>query len=132
MASSPQYAATPACAALQVQAGNSARDGSGQVQTLFTADLVGAGARIDTIMCAATGVTTAGAVRFFLRSPDSGATWRFFREVGVSAVTPSASAAAWQTTLTGLALLLAPGWSLGVSSERAEGINVLITNGGVL
>lgn len=130
MANSPQYAAVPVSAAVQIAAGNSARDGSGQIQTLFTADAAGSGARIDTILCAATGSTTAGAVRLFIRAP--GGAWLLFREVVVSAVTAAAGVAVWQATLSGLALTIAPGWSVGTSSEKSEGINVVVTSGGAL
>ncbi|WP_028498316.1 hypothetical protein [Microvirgula aerodenitrificans] len=132
MSATPQYASRPINAALQIQMANSARDGSGQVSTLYTADIAGAGARIDTIQLAAVNATTAGAVRFFLREPGAGMTWRFFREVPVTAAVPGPSAPAFSTELTNLALVVAPGWSLGVASERAEGLNVLVTNGGEL
>jgi len=61
-----------------------------------------------------------------------------FREVAVSAITPSATVAAFATTLASgkaadsgyFPLVLAPGWSLRASTEKAEAFNLIPTLAG--
>lgn len=128
MASNASYAATPVAAAVQVATANTARDGTGAMQTLLTG--VAAGTRVDDIIIKAAGNTTAGMVRFFL-SLDGGTTKRLIYEVPVASTTASATNLSWTFRLTDLAWLL-PNASarLYVSTEKAEAINVAVVRAG--
>lgn len=120
-----QYAATPKTAVAQVSTANTARDGTGTLATVFTAGA--SGSRIDDIAIIATGTTTAGMVRLFLHD---GTTARLWREVAVSAITPSATVSPFSSLLGNLALVLQSGWSLRASTEKAETFNVVVTRAG--
>lgn len=125
MAQAAQYAATPKTAVAQVTTANTARDGTGTLATVFTAGT--SGSRIDDIAIIATGTTTAGMVRLFLHD---GTNARLWREVAVSAITPSATVSPFSSLLGNLALVLQSGWSLRASTEKAETFNVLVTRAG--
>ena len=125
MSSSAQYAATPRTAVAQVSTANTARDGTGTLATVFTAGA--SGSRIDDIAIIATGTTTAGMVRLFLHD---GTNARLWREVAVSAITPSATVSPFSSLLGSLALVLQTGWSLRASTHNAETFNVLVTRAG--
>jgi hypothetical protein len=119
------YAATPRCAVGQVSTANTARDGSGTLATIFTAGA--SGSRIEDITITAAGTTTAGMVRLFLHD---GTNARLLREVSVSAITPSATVAAFTSSLFNLAVILQSGWSLRASTHNAETFNVCVTRAG--
>lgn len=125
MSTSAQYAATPKTAVAQVTTANAARDGTGTLATVFTAGA--SGSRIDDIAIIATGTTTAGMVRLFLHD---GTNARLWREVAVSAITPSATVSPFSSLLGNLALVLQTGWSLRASTHNAETFNVLVTRAG--
>lgn len=125
MAITAQYASTPRTAVAQVSTANTARDGTGTVATVFTAGA--SGSRIDDITITAAATTTAGMVRLFLHD---GTNTRLLREVAVLAVTPSATLAAFTSSLSNLALILQTGWSLRASTEKAETFNVFVTRAG--
>jgi hypothetical protein len=122
MASNANYAATPKSALAQLSAANTNRDGTGTIVTVLTAGT--SGSRIDDIVITATAATTAGMVRLFLHD---GTNARLFREVPVTAITPSATVQAFTASLPNLALVLAPGWSLRASTNNAEAFNVAVT-----
>jgi hypothetical protein len=125
MALNAQYASTPATAMAVISAANTARDGTG---TIVTVDTAGAsGTRIDDITITATGTTTAGMVRLFLHD---GTNARLWREVPVTAITPSATVQAFTATLSNLALVLQTGWSLRAATHNAETFNILVTRAG--
>lgn len=73
---------------------NTGRDGSGTLNTLFTAGANGS--RVEFIKIMATVTTTAGMLRLFI---DDGGTIRFFMEVPVVAITPSATVGAFMVHL---------------------------------
>lgn len=125
MSTQAQYAATPATAVAQVTTANTARDGTGTIVTVETAGTNGT--RIDDITVTAVGTTTAGMVRLFLHD---GTNARLWREVAVTAITPSATVAAFTASLTNLGLILATGWSLRASTEKAETFNICVTRAG--
>lgn len=125
MSTSSNYAATPRTAVAQATAANTNRDGTGTIATVFTAGA--SGSRIDDIAITATGTTTAGMVRLYLHD---GTNARLWREVAVSAITPSATVSPFSSTLGNLALVLQTGWSLRASTEKAETFNVLVTRAG--
>lgn len=119
------FAATPRTAMAQIATANTARDGTGTIATVFSAP--SGGSRIDDIVVTATGTTTAGMVRLFLHDGTSSRLWR---EVPVTAITPSATVQAFSWSITDLGLILGNGWSLRASTHNAEAFNVLVTRGG--
>jgi hypothetical protein len=125
VAVSPNFAATPRHAVGQVSAANTARDGTGTIVTVLTAGA--SGSRVDQIRIQAAGTTTAGVVRLFIHD---GSNARLFREVMVTAITPSASVEAWSAAIdlssAGLALILPTGYSLRASTNNAETFNVFV------
>lgn len=125
MAIQAQFATTPASAAVNISAANTNRDGTGTIVNVETAGA--SGSRIDDLTITATGTTTAGMIRLFLHD---GTNARLWREVPVSAVTPSGTVQAWTAMLTNLALVLQSGWSLRASTHNAESFNVLVTRAG--
>jgi hypothetical protein len=130
MATTPGYANSPKHSCAQLSVANANRDGTGDIQIVFTAAT--AGSRIDTVHIKAVGTTTAGMVRLYLYD---GTYTRLWAEVPIGAVTPSATVPAFDTNLNSqqhpdlLPLLLANGQKLQASTEKAEVINVLVTNG---
>ncbi len=75
---------------VQISTANTNRDGSGTITDIVVAG--GNGTRIDAVELQATSTTTAGQIRLFLWT---GSVWRFWREVSVTAATPSATVQAW-------------------------------------
>lgn len=125
MASSPEYAATPASAAVQIATANTARDGTGTIGTLITGATNGT--RVDDITITAAGTTTAGVIRMFVHD---GTNYRLLQEFLVAAVTPSTTVAVWSLALYNLAIILQTGWSLRFSTNNAETFNVVATRAG--
>lgn len=125
MSTTAQYAATPKTAVAQLSAANTSRDGTGTIVTVLTAGANGS--RVDDIAVTATATTTAGVVRLFLHD---GTTARLWREILVSAVTPSATVSPWASTLVNLGLVLQSGWSLRAATHNAEAFNVCVTRAG--
>lgn len=127
MSSAAAYASTPATAHGQVSTANTNRDGTGTIATILTAGANGT--RIDDIDIVATSTTTAGMVRLFLHD---GTNARLWKEIAVSAITPSASVAVFSSALRDLALILKSGWSLRASTHNAETFNIEVTRAGDL
>lgn len=119
MATDPQFAATPGLEHGQVSTANTNRDGTGTIATILTAG--SNGTKIEEITVQATGTTTAGMVRLYLHD---GTNVRLFDEFAVTAVTPSATVAAWRMTRTYANLVLPTGWSLRASTHNGETFNV--------
>lgn len=122
MATAPAFAATPRCAIVQAVTANTARDGTGTIATLFTAGA--SGSRIERVRIKATGTTTAGVVRLFIHD---GSNARLFREVLVTAITPSTTVEAFSSELDfsgpDQILVLPTGYSLRVATNNAETFN---------
>lgn len=125
MINQQNYAATPKTAVAQVITANTARDGTGTLATVFTAGA--SGSRIDDISIVATATTTAGVVRLFLHD---GTNARLWKEILVSAITPSATVQVYSSMLNSQALILQTGWSLRASTHNAETFNVCVTRAG--
>lgn len=126
MATNPVFAATPRNGVGQVSTANTNRDGTGTIATIFTAG--SSGSRIDQISVKATGTTTAGMVRLYVHD---GSNARLWREVAISAVTPSASLASFASylNLSFDPLILQNGYSLRASTHNAETFNVIAMGG---
>lgn len=122
MATTPVYAATPVAALAQVSAANTARDGTGTVVTVI-AGATG-GRRLTRVLVQAVGTTTAGMVRLYLYD---GTNTRLFREVSVTAITPSATVQAFraEVVLPPEFALPSGSWELRASTEKAETFNVI-------
>ncbi len=127
MATTPQYASIVKSASVQIATANTARDGTGTIETLITG--AANGTRVDDIRVVARATTTAGVVRMFIHD---GTTARLIDEFLVTAVTPSTTVAVWQIQLFNLGITLQSGWSLRFSTNNAETFNVVMTRGGDL
>lgn len=125
MSASPQFAAIPATAMVQISTANTNRDGTGTFGTLITAPT--AGSRVDDIQITAAGTTTAGVVRMFL---SDGTNSRLLAEYLVPAVTPSTTVAVWSIKLVNLGIILKSGWSLRFATHNAETFNIAMLRGG--
>lgn len=126
MAIAPTFAATPKLYVGQVTAANALRDGTGTLVALCTA--AASGEKVNEIAVEATVTTTAGMVRLFI-SKDGGTTKRMFDEITVSAVTVSASVAAYRASKVYTNLILEASDILYASTEKAEAINVYVMAG---
>lgn len=125
MINQQNYAATPRTVVAQISTANTARDGTGTLATVFTAGT--SGSRIDDVHIVALATTTAGMIRLFLHD---GTTSRLWKEVSVSANTPSGTVAAFTASLFNQNLILATGWSLRASTNNAETFNIAVTRAG--
>jgi len=120
MASAPVFAATPIIALAQVSAANTNRDGTGTAPDVVTGATNGT--RIDRITIEGTGTTTAGVVRLFLYD---GTNTRLWKEVLVTAITPSATVEVYSKTLSGLGLVLPNTYKIKAATHNAETFNVI-------
>lgn len=126
------YASTARNSPVNITTANTNRDGTGTIGTVFTAGA--SGSRIDRIVIKATSTTTAGMVRLFTHDGSSYFLWR---EVAISAITPSATVAAFESAMSAnnaadigfLPLILPTGHSLRASTHNAESFNVIATGG---
>jgi hypothetical protein len=125
MAASPAYTATPRTERAAISAANTNRDGTGTIVNLFTAGANGS--RVERITICATGTTTAGMIRFYLYDGTNTDLWR---EIPVTAITPSATVAAFYFQLGGLGFILNSSTkSLRVSTHNAESFRVIAEGG---
>lgn len=109
-----------------ISTANPNRDGTGAMGTVLTAGA--SGSLIEVIRVKATGTTTAGIVRLF---KHDGTNARLWREILVTAITPSATVAAFDAELVPTGGLTVPtGWSLRASTEKAEEFVVSVDAGG--
>ena len=121
MAANPAFATTPRLGVVQISTANTNRDGTGTIGSVITG--VAAGTRIQRVRIVATGTTTAGVIRLFV---DNGTNVRLLRETLVTAITPSASIAVFQTEIefeNGL-MLPSASYILKASTHNAETFNV--------
>lgn len=132
MATAPTYASTPKVGIVTISVANTARDGSGTIGTVFTAGTNGS--RIDRVSVESTGTTTAGMVRLFIHNGTTAYLWK---EISVSAITPSATVQAFSSSLSSYGnpdlfpILLPTGYSLRASTNNAETFNVIATGGDI-
>lgn len=125
MSATPVFIGVPKTWLAQVTAANTNRDGTGTLVTIATAGA--SGSRIDSIEAQAIVTTTAGMIRFFL---FDGASNRLWREMAVSAITPSGTVQAFRDALALLEGLSLPvGWALKASTHNAEAANIVARGG---
>ncbi|MCE9583172.1 MAG: hypothetical protein K8T20_11830 [Planctomycetes bacterium] len=116
----PIFPASVAQGMVQISTANANRDGTGTIGTLVTGGANGT--RIDRIVIKATVTTTAGMIRFFIYD---GTNTRLIREILVTAITASATVAAFESDLLTPDLYLpTSSYQLKVSTEKAEAFNV--------
>jgi len=129
MSTNPGYASTPRNSSVSISTANTNRDGTGTVGTVFTAG--SSGSRIDQIQICPAGTVTAGMVRIFIHN---GTSYFLYREVPITANTPSGTAAVVPVTLsTGaypdMPIILPSGYSLRASTHNAETFHVTAIGG---
>lgn len=125
MATTPNYASTPKGYLAKLSVANTNKDGT----TGTYAELVPVSTdnvRIDDITVQAQATTTAGMIRLFLVE-TSGASTNLLEEWAVTAVTPSATVPGWGVKVVNQALVIPAGWSLKLSTEKAELFSVSVT-----
>lgn len=129
----PVFTKTPVIGQAQISAANPNRDGTGTIVSVVTG--LTEGVRIDQIEMKAEATTTAGVIRLFL-SFDSGGTWNLWREILVTAITPSGVAASFREVIDLTTILNDPPLNLadatvelGAATENAEVFNVFARGG---
>jgi hypothetical protein len=126
MAANPTFAVTPKIGQVRIATANTNRDGTGTLGTVYTG--VAAGSRVLWIQAMATSSTTAGAIRLFV---DNGSTVYLWREVLVTALTPSVTVLGWNTSwfspVPGEPLLVLPSTSyvLKAGTHIAESFDII-------
>lgn len=85
------------------------------------------GSRVDRIRVKATGTTTAGMVRIWIYSGSGNAQLLF--EIPVTAITPSATVASFDTYINIDIENLPTGYTLYATTEKAEAFNVMVFGG---
>jgi len=121
MALNPVFAVTPRIASVNIATANTNRDGSGTVATLITGSA--GGTRVVELVIKARVTTTAGQVRVFLHD---GTSFFAFDEIAVAAATVSATVQGTRVSTTYNNLVLpSASWSVRVSTEKAESIDVI-------
>jgi hypothetical protein len=118
--------------AVLITTANTNRDGTGTLGVLRLANTLGTGDRIDDIKIKArNAIAVAGMIRFFLRETvAAGGARHILAEVPVPIDTVGANDTSWEYSFAGLGWLLAPGWSIEVSTEKGDPFDISITNGG--
>lgn len=119
------YASTVANATAVLSSANTNRDGTGTIVDVITG--AASGTRVDDLTIAATGTTTAGVIRLYIYDTTNTRLWR---EILVSANTPSTTNVIWSYSLYDLAVVLKPGWKLRASTHNAETFHICVTRAG--
>lgn len=136
MATTPNFATTPKMGFASVSTANTAFDGSGTMATVLTGGTNGT--RIDMIVVSATATVSAGLINLFVSdttAANTSANTHILRSLPVTATTPSATTAPFQSTLTSqtnpelLPLFLPSGYTLRAGTTVAQGFRVM-ANGG--
>ena len=125
----PIFTLTPNLGRARIATANTNRDGTGTLGTVITGS--GNGTRVDRIRIMATGTTTAGMVRLFI---DDTTNIRLWREVAVSALTPSATVQVFAAEVTtpdsNSPLLVLPStYILKAGTHNAEQFDVIAHGG---
>lgn len=134
----PIYVLSPRRGTFRLSAANTAKDGTGTVNALFTALALaskGGGSLVERVSVVASATTTAGVIRLFI-SDSAGTNYRLYMEFPVPAWTASATVVGWTTgsLLAGTVateasvkspwinvnIRLEPGQILGVTTNNAE------------
>ncbi|MCU0882139.1 MAG: hypothetical protein MUF14_05670 [Hyphomonadaceae bacterium] len=125
MANSPNFVATPRHWSATISAANTNRDGTGTIVEVMPVHAT-ADRKIERIEITASAATTAGSVVLYL---DTGAGWRIWREVQVTAITPNATGTAAfraeiDLSFPGGFTVLEAGQRLGAAPTQAQTFSV--------
>jgi hypothetical protein len=143
MANAAQYTKNVRRVNTTLSAANALRDGTGTIVTNWIAPaFVDAsnpgGARIERIMIAATGTTTAGMIRIFTSdsaAANSATNTHLYYEVPVTAITPSATVGSFDISLQAVdfpslfPIILGPNETLRFSTNNAEAFRITTMGG---
>ena len=125
----PIFTLTPVVAIATISAANTNRDGTGTIVIVSTGGTNGT--RIEFVAIHATVTTTAGVIRLYV-DPNTG-TYHLWKEILVTAITPSGTVAAFDTEVVrtdGLPLLVLPAsYKLAASTHNAENFRVIAHGG---
>lgn len=124
----PIFVQTPKTAIGSLATANTNRDGSGTIATIYTAG--SNGSRLDHVDIVSYGTVTAGVIRLYVHDGSTAFLWK---EILVTATTPSTTVAVWSYTLDCSQpqnlLVLPTGYSLRASTHNAENFRVLAVGG---
>jgi len=122
---SPIFTLTPFADVVQISTANTARDGTGTIGIVHAAGADGS--RVEYVRVQATVATTAGVIRLFVYT---GTVYRLWKEILVTAITPSTTVEAYSAEYVPTeALALPTGYSLRASTHNAETFNVFAHGG---
>lgn len=129
MATTPAFVATPVVGAQTISTANTNRDGTGTTAVLATG--AANGTRIDSVLAAAVGTTTAGMLRFYIDTGAGTAASIFLlAEMSVTAITPSGTVKVFTGEIVwARGLVLPNGYKLIVSTHNAETFDVTAYGG---
>jgi hypothetical protein len=121
---SPIFTLTPQIGRARISTANTNRDGTGTLGDVITGGANGT--RVGRIVITATSTTTAGMVRLYIYD---GTNTRLWKEVPVSAITPSATVQAFTATIASPdsdpLLVLPVNYVLRASTHNAETFDVI-------
>lgn len=125
----PIFVQTPKSWVASLATANTGRDGSGTVVTVVTAGTNGS--KIDHIDIAAYGTTTAGVIRLYISDGSTVALWK---EILVTAVTPSTTIAVWSYSVDcsqpqNSLVLTASTYLLRASTNATENFRIVACGG---
>jgi len=122
----PVFVLTPKIGLARISTANTGRDGSGTLGDCCAGSTFGT--RIDRIKISATSTTTAGMIRFYVYDGTNNRLWR---EVAVTAATPSATVLGYTTeimtpdTQSPLLVLPSASYILRASTHNAEQFDIV-------
>lgn len=125
MASTGSYAGTPQNATADITTGSTntrANGTSANLVTIVTAPATGT--RVDDVKFCATGNTTA-AMLFLYVGDGTAANARLWKELNITAISPTDSLQGWQAELSNLGLVLENGWKLYGSVSVSPGVTIV-------
>jgi hypothetical protein len=123
----PIFPLTPKIGIGTISVANTNRDGTGTLVDILTGATDGT--RVSRITIKASGTTTAGVVMLFIYN---GSITRLWREIAVTAATPSTTVTAFEYTLTLSgedAIILPSTYVLRAAPQKAETFNVIAEGG---
>lgn len=128
MTATPVFVQTPKQWFAQVSTANTNRDGTGTLVDIVSGATNGT--KIDCIYIQAAGTVTAGVVRLYV---NDGTNTRLWKEVMVTATTPSTSVQAWNSTIDlsypGGGMFIPNGYKLRASTHNSETFNIIAVGG---
>lgn len=126
----PLFLLTPVIGMVKIATANTARDGSGTMSTIVTGGTNGT--TVTTLQVKAEVTTTAGVIRVYVSNTTAANTTAntfLLKEIVVTAVTASGTAASFDSTLTFDDLKIPSGSTLRVSTDKAESFSVTARGG---